>query len=243
VTDGPLLPLFAVVAGLISITSPCVLPMLPSYLGFISSVPAAELDDARHRSALTRNALAFVAGFMAIFVVLGVTASALGTVLLRNIDAITRVAGGVLIFFGLVSAGVVRVAWLTREARVDVTRHRLDHLRGVVVGMSFAFGWTPCIGPVLAAVLTVAGTTGSTASGALLLALYSAGLGLPFVLVARGYGRAHSTLDWARRHGRAIQRVGGVVMVIVGLGYVTGIWAALFQPLQRWFARSGWPPI
>ena len=242
-TSGPLLPVFAILAGLISISSPCVLPLLPSYLGFISSVPGGELGDEQHRRRLTRTATAFVAGFTVVFIVLGATASLLGSLLLRHLTAITQVAGVALIVLGLSSLGVLPVAFLLREKRIDMASRPLTRFRGLLVGMAFALGWTPCIGPVLASILTIAASSGSVIGGAALLAFYSLGLGLPFIALARGYGRAHSTLSWVRRHGVGIQRIGGVMMVVVGVGYITGYWATIFQPLQRWFSRTGWPPV
>ena len=242
-TSGPLLPVFAFVAGLVSISSPCVLPLLPSYLGFISSVPGAELGDVAHRSRLTRTAVAFVVGFTLVFIVLGATASLLGSLLLRNLTLVTRIAGGAIIVLGLSSLGVIRVPFLARERRIDVVARPPMRFRGLLVGAAFGLGWTPCIGPVLASILTVAATSSSVAGGAALLAIYSVGLGIPFIALARGYGRAHTTLSWVRRHGLAVQRVGGLMMIAVGVGYVTGFWSTIFQPLQRWFSRSGWPPI
>ena len=242
-TGGLLLPVLAVLAGVVSISSPCVLPLLPSYLGFISSIPGAELGDAVHRRTLTRTALAFVVGFTIVFVVRGASASALGSLLLRHLGAITRAAGVMIIVFGLSSLGVVRIPLLARESRFDVVSRPLTRFRGLAVGMAFGLGWTPCIGPVLASILTIAATTTSVFGGAALLALYSAGLGIPFIALAFGYGKSHTTLGWVRAHAVGVQRVGGALMVIVGIGYVTGWWSAIFQPLQRWFSRTGWPPL
>ena len=242
-TSGPLLPILAVIAGLISISSPCVLPLLPSYLGFISSISGAELGDSAHRRTLTRTALAFVVGFTIVFVVLGATASALGSLLLRHLSAITKGAGVAIIVLGLSSLGVIRIPSLARESRIDVASRPLTRFRGLIVGMAFGLGWTPCIGPVLASVLTVAATSTSVIGGAALLALYSLGLGIPFIALAIGYGKSHTTLTWVRAHGAAVQRIGGIMMVAVGIGYISGWWATIFQPLQRWFSRSGWPPL
>ena len=144
---------------------------------------------------------------------------------------------------GLVNMGVLRLGFLTRERRFDMGRVPAGPRSAVFVGMAFSFGWAPCIGPVLATILTAAAATQTVAWGAILLALYSVGLGIPFVAVALGLHRARGSLAWLRRHGRRIERGGGLVMVMVGVLFVTGRWRALFIPVQRYFARFGWPPV
>lgn len=139
--------------------------------------------------------------------------------------------------------GVLRVPVLMREKRLDMARVPRGPAWAFPMGMAFAAGWAPCIGPVLAAILATAAATGTVAWGAALLVLYSLGLGLPFVLLALGFGRAQRSFDWVGRNGRRIEVAGGAVLVGVGVLFVSGRWTELFRPLQRWFAEVGWPPI
>jgi len=237
------LPLLAVVAGLISITSPCCLPLIPSYVSYVSSLPVGELAEAEGRRLALESSLLFVAGFTIVFTALGLTASVIGTALLTNLALLTRVAGVFILFMGLAALGLFPRRWLQRELRLDLHRVPRGRAGALPLGMAFAAGWTPCIGPVLATILTLAASSGSVLAGGALLALYSIGLGIPFIAIAVGYHRLGRSLGWLRRHGRAIERAGGVVLVVVGLGYISGRWVQLFRPLQRWFAGFGWPPI
>ena len=240
---GPALPLLALFAGLVSITSPCCLPLVPGYVSYVSSLPVSELSAPAARRVALRASLLFVAGFTVVFTLLGATASVIGVVLLRNLTLLTRVAGVLILIMGLASLGLFRLRWLQRELRVDLARLPAGPAGAFPLGMAFALGWTPCIGPVLAAVLTLAASSQSGLAGALLLAIYSAGLGIPFLLIALGYQRLNGSLRFLRNHGRAIERLGGVLLVAVGVGYISGTWTRLFIPLQAWFARLGWPPI
>ena len=176
----------AALGGLISFVSPCVLPLVPPYLSFLAGVSLDELqagDDwgVRRRAVLT--ALLFVAGFSTVFILLGATASALGLLVRQYVDVLSTVAGLAIIAMGLHFLGLFRIGLFYREARFSVDRS-VDVWGAYVMGLAFAFGWTPCIGPILAAILAVAGSETSVARGALLLGVYSAGLGLPFVLAA-----------------------------------------------------------
>ncbi len=238
-----LLPLGAFVAGLLSFSSPCCLPLLPGYLSYISALPVSELGTRQARLVALRASLLFVTGFGIIFTLLGVTASVAGAFMLDHLPQLVRVSGFVIIGLGLVTAGVLRVPWLYRERRIDLARVPRGPVWALPLGMAFAAGWTPCIGPILATVLTAAATTGTAAWGALLLVFYTAGLGVPFVALALGFTRARSTLDFLKRHGAAIERTGGTLLVGVGVLFVTGAWQGLFRPLQTYFARLGWPPI
>lgn len=242
-TSGALLPLGAVLAGILSFSSPCCLPLVPGYLSYMSALPVADLGSVEARRTTLRAAGLFVAGFTAVFTVLGVAASALGAVMLRNQDTLVRALGIPIIVLGLVTAGVVRLPRLQAERRIDLARVPRGPGWAFPLGMAFAAGWAPCIGPVLATILATASVTGSATQGAVLLALYSIGLGIPFVLLALGYDRARGSLGWLRAHGRAIELTGGSLLVVVGGLLVSGRWMPLFQPMQRWFADSGWPPI
>ncbi|MHB8293360.1 MAG: cytochrome c biogenesis CcdA family protein [Acidimicrobiales bacterium] len=192
---------------------------------------------------MSQVALLFVAGFTLVFTVLGVAAGLLGALVLRELPLVMDIAGAGLIAMGLAMAGVLRVPWLQRERRFALQRVPTGPGAAFGVGMAFAAGWTPCIGPVLATILTIAAATGTAAWGALLLVLFSLGLGLPFVALALGPYRARGSLAWLRRHGRAIEVVGGLLLVGVGVLFVSGAWRSFFVPLQRVFARFGWPPV
>jgi len=237
------LPLAAVAAGVISFSSPCCVPLVPSYLSFLSGLPVSELGSDQERRVTLRAALLFVSGFTVVFTVLGASSAVVGAVLIRNLPTITRVAGVFIIVLGLVTVGVVRVPWLQRERRVDLGRFARGPRSAFPVGMAFAFGWVPCIGPVLASLLTLAAATETVAWGALLLAFYALGLGVPFVLLALGWQRARGSLAWLQRNSRRVEIVGGVLLIGVGILFVTGTWLRLFIPLQREFARLGWPPV
>lgn len=237
------LPLFAVVAGILSFSSPCCLPLVPGYLSYVSGLPVTGLPDAAARRVTVRASLLFVAGFTVVFTVLGIAVTLLGSAFVRNQDTIVRVFGILIVLMGLATMGLLRVPFLYRERRVDLATLPRGPGGAFVVGMGFAAGWTPCVGPVLATILATAATTSTVAWGGVLLVLYSLGLGIPFVLLALGLGRAQRSVAWLRVHGRAVERVGGLMLVLVGILFITGDWVELFRPMQRWFAELGWPPI
>ena len=240
---GALLPLFAFVAGLVSFSSPCCLPLIPGYLSYISALPVSDLGRPEARSVTFTASALFVAGFAVVFSALGLTATVLGATLIRNQTMVSRVLGVVVIALGLANVGVLRSRTLSRERRLDLARVPRGPAWAFPMGMAFAAGWVPCIGPILATILASAAVAGSPWWGLVLLLLYSAGLGLPFIGLAIGYSRAQTSVDWLRRNGHTIERIGGVVLVVVGILLVTGHWAPLFRPMQRWFAELGWPPI
>lgn len=234
-----LLPFVAVVAGVISFSSPCCLPLVPGYLSYVAALPVADLGERQARKVTLRAALLFVAGFTTVFTVLGLSAGIAGSVLLRNREDIVRVFGVVIILLGLVTAGVLRVPALQRERRIDLAKVPRGPGWAFPLGMAFAAGWVPCIGPVLATILATASVSGTAVWGAVLLVLYSLGLGVPFVLIGLGYNRAQRSMAWLRRNGRNVEIAGGVLLVCVGVLFVTGQWEELFRPVQRWF--SNWP--
>ena len=237
------LPLLALVAGFVSFSSPCCLPLVPGYLSYVSALPVSELGDRDARRVTVRASLLFVAGFTVVFTVLGIAATLVGSLFLRNQDTVVRFFGVVIIAMGLVTMGAIRIPALAREKRLDLNRVPRGPAFAFPMGMAFAAGWAPCIGPVLATILAAAATTGTVAWGAILLVLYSIGLGIPFVLLALGFTRAQRSLNWLRRNGRRIELAGGAMLVGVGVLFVSGRWAPLFRPMQRWFAELGWPPI
>jgi cytochrome c-type biogenesis protein len=237
------LPVVAVAAGILSFSSPCCLPLLPTYLGYMTGLAPTEAStNDRHR--IVRTAWSFVAGFTIVFTILGALAGLFGTVLARQLPTITRASGAVIIVMGLAMLGIIRVPLLFRQGRI-VEMHRVGPGRGsaVLLGAAFAAGWTPCIGPILATILATAATTETVGWGMVLLALYSLGLGLPFVAIAVGLHGAQRSVAWLRRHGLAIERIGGVLLVTIGTLMVSGAWGTLLRPLQRSLARLGWPPI
>lgn len=214
----------ALFGGLISFLSPCVLPLVPPYLSFLAGTTLDELqsgDDwgVRRRALLT--ALLFVAGFTTVFVALGATASALGQVIRGYMDVLGTLAGVMIIGMGLHFLGVFRIGLLYREARFTVNR-TIDVWGAYVMGLAFAFGWTPCIGPILAAILAVAGSETSVARGAGLLAVYSAGLGIPFVLAAFAMKPFIRLMQRMRTRFSMVEKTMGALLVLTGIGFLTG---------------------
>jgi cytochrome c-type biogenesis protein len=238
-----LLALAAFAAGLISFSSPCCLPLIPGYLSYISALPVSELGRAQARTVALRAALAFSVGFTLVFSTLGVASALLGGRLLRHLPAIVRFSGFGIIVLGLVTMGVVRIPVLSRERRIDLAKVPRGPAWALPLGMAFAAGWTPCIGPILATILATAAATRTAWWGGVLLVAYSAGLAVPFVGLALGFTHATRSLAFLRRHGRGIELLGGALLIVVGVAFVTGAWTHLFQPLQRRFARLGWPPV
>lgn len=230
----PTIPI-AFVAGLVSFLSPCVLPLVPGYISYMSGFSAGGSD----RPSVSRStlaALAFVAGFTIVFVALGASATLLGSFLRGNREIFTRVGGLFIIFLGLVFMGAIKVPWLYREARFHPTP-KAGVWGSAVLGSAFAFGWSPCIGVTMGAVLTMAagqGIAGGPAEGAFLLAVYSLGLGVPFILAGLGVTRLTSAVGWLRKHTRSVNLASGALLVIVGLLFVTG---RLFE-ISIWMQRA-----
>ncbi len=209
----------AFTAGLLSFLSPCVLPLIPSYVGFLTGLTLEELD-VRRGTALV-HALWFVAGFSLIFVALGATASALGVLLLQSQVWLARVGGIVVVLFGLYLLGVLRPGFLMRERKLQLARKPLGYLGSTFVGMTFGAAWTPCIGPILGAILTLAAAQASVAHGSVLLAVYSLGLAIPFVATALLLDRF---LVWFRRfrpYLAWVERITGILLIVLGLLLLT----------------------
>lgn len=236
------LPSLAVVAGVVSFTSPCCLPLIPSYLSYVTALPVAELGTRQARSVTLRASLLFVAGFTVVFTALGASLAFIGSALLQSIPLIVRVAGVGIILMGLAMVGAFNIPWLYREWR-PAFGQRPGSKAAFPLGMAFAAGWVPCIGPVLATILATAASTQTAAWGAVLLALYSLGLGIPFVALSLGFQRMRGSVAWLQRHSRGVERAAGALMVGVGVLFVTGAWRTFFVPLQRAFSQLGWPPI
>ena len=214
----------AAAAGLLSFLSPCVLPLVPPYLTFIAGTTIEELSGAGERRARRDVALAgllFVLGFSTVFVALGATASVFGQVIREYIDVLSYAAGLAIIAMGLHFLGVWRVALLYREARVQVEKP-VGVWGAYVMGLAFAFGWTPCIGPILAAILAVAGSEDTVLKGAGLLAAYSAGLGLPFLGAALAIEPFFRFIKRFSRHFGKVEKVVGALLVVTGVAFLTG---------------------
>lgn len=211
-------------AGLLSFLSPCVLPLIPGYLSFMTGMSTAELSDSdRSTARVLVPASLFVLGFSLVFVAMGASASVLGEFLTSYQSVVEKVAGVAVVLFGMLMLGVVRVPWLYGEARADMSRSRsFGRGASVVMGMAFAAGWTPCVGPILGSILALAGASGSVAQGAALLLVYSLGLGLPFLAVALLFGRVKPLLAWLNRHALTVNRVAGAMLIAVGVLIFTG---------------------
>jgi len=216
----------AFLAGLLSFLSPCVLPLVPPYLCYLAGATLDELTGRTPDAAVARRAvlgsLAFVAGFATVFVLLGAAASALGHLLRVYQTELATLAGAVIIVMGLHFLGVFRLAWLYREARLAGPAKPLGLWTAYPMGLAFAFGWTPCIGPVLAAVLAVAASETTLTHGMSLLAVYSAGLGLPFVAAAAGIRPFLGFLGRFKRNLPKVERAMGGLLVVTGFAFLSG---------------------
>jgi cytochrome c-type biogenesis protein len=235
----------ALLAGVISFTSPCCLPLMPGYVSFVSGVDPdrTEVGSTVVRSRTMAAAALFVLGFAVAFTLMGASVSLVGGLILEHRLGLTRIAGVFVILMGLATVGVLRIPFLMREARPGLARVRPGPAGALPMGVAFAVGWTPCIGPVLAAILTAAATSGGLWRGASLLFVYSLGLGIPFLLLAYGFTRGGRLFGGLRRHGRAIELAGGAVLLPMGVLMITGRWVQLFAPVLRIFSRLGWPPV
>ena len=215
--------LTAFVAGVISFLSPCVLPLVPGYLSFIAGTSLENLrDGAAPRARSLTLAATFVLGFTAVFVALGASATALGSVLLSYKLQLGVIAGVIVILFGLHLLGLTPLRLMNQEARFYIEKGGGHAASAFLLGLAFAFGWTPCIGPVLGAILTLSASTADVAEGSLLLAVYSLGLGVPFLLAALFTGTLLARLKALGRAGRNLQRAAGGLLVAMGLLMVTG---------------------
>jgi len=215
----------AFLAGLLSFVSPCVLPIVPPYLCYLAGVSVDELKGEAATADTSRRiifaSIAFVLGFSTVFVALGATASVVGQTIAQHFDTLAIIAGIIIIVMGLHFLGVFRIAFLYREARVQVQRKPAGLVGAYIIGLAFAFGWTPCVGPVLAAILFMAGST-DPAQGSLLLLVYALGIGLPFILAAAFASRF---LGWAsrfRRHMGTVEKIMGGFLVLTGILFITG---------------------
>ena len=219
-------------AGLLSFISPCVLPLIPGYLSYVSGLSLDEMRGApvaaggtavavarpqAVRTQVVLSSLAFIVGFSLVFVSLGAAASAIGQFLAERQGLFNRIAGAVIVVFGLHTMGVLRIEWLYQEKRVHTSRKPAGLIGAGLVGVAFAFGWTPCIGPILAGILAIAGSQETVGQGVRLLAVYSLGLGVPFLATALMIDRFFSAMGRIRRHYHKIEIVSGALLIVIGL--------------------------
>ncbi len=243
-TEATQVSLFAAfLAGLVSFASPCVLPLVPSYITFITGVSFDELTTedktGRIRRLTILHSLAFILGFSLVFIALGATATATGKFLREYQDLLRQVGGVLIILFGLYLTGVLKIAALSREAKFRMTSKPLGLLGSVLVGITFAAGWTPCIGPILASILLYASTSEKTGTGILLLSVYSLGLGIPFFLASLGMNSFLAASKKLRSSLRTIEIVSGVILIVFGLALVTNVFRHFVSFLSRYLPALG----
>ncbi|MDQ6616318.1 MAG: cytochrome c biogenesis protein CcdA [Actinomycetota bacterium] len=235
ISHSPLGFVVAFGAGMASFLSPCVLPLVPSYLSLMSGLGATEMrvSTKTDQRALLHAALLFVAGFTVVFAAFEAGASAVGQTLRSHQTVLTEGAGVLIIVMGLAFAGLIQPAWLMRERRIHVLPSRLGSWAPPVMGMAFAFGWTPCIGPALSAVLALSNSQSTLARGELMLLCYSLGLGVPFVATGLAFGRLAGVFDWMKAHLRAVNLVSGLLLAALGVLLLTDS----IPRLSNWFVK------
>jgi cytochrome c-type biogenesis protein len=230
--------LAALAAGIVSFLSPCVLPLVPGYLSAVTGVSANELDDAGWRRVLGPSLL-FVASFSAIFILLGLTATGLGSTLQDHKQLLTKISGVLIIAMGVLFVASMFITRLNKEWHVDALMQRAGKGGPIVAGAAFAIAWSPCIGPTLGAILSAAALTESVGRAAFLLAVYSAGLAIPFLLTALAFSRMTTAFAVVKRHYQAIVAVGGVILIAMGVLILNGELTRLNIEVQGWLESSG----
>ena len=230
--------LAAFAAGFLSFVSPCVLPLIPGYISFISG---ASMDEMRggtvtapttSRAQIFLTSLAFVIGFSLVFIALGASATAVGKFMFARLPLLSKIAGVILIIFGLHTMGVFRLAFLDTEKRVQTQRKPAGPVGAMLVGVAFAFGWTPCIGPILGGILAIAGSKNSVWEGVALLAVYSLGLGIPFLITSLAINQFFAAAKKIRKYYHAIELTSGALLVVIGVLIVTGQLTIITRFLQ-----------
>lgn len=232
--------LIAMAAGLLSFLSPCVLPVALPYLAYMGGVSVTDMDDDRAaRRRVLLAAVFFVLGLSTVFLILGAAASALGRVFLQAQDWFVTGAGLLVIVFGLHFIGLFRIRFLDQEARLDAGDRGGSAFGAYLLGLAFAFGWTPCLGPILGAILGLASSEADVLRGITLLAVYALGLGVPFLLLAAFFPRLKGLMAWMKRHLKTVERISGVLLVLVGILMVTGQFTAISFWLLSTFPALG----
>lgn len=228
--------LAAFAAGFLSFVSPCVLPLIPGYISFVSGISVDEMrgdaPPATSRLQIFVTSLAFVIGFSLVFIALGASATAIGKFLFARLPLFSKIAGAILIVFGLHTMGVFRLAFLETEKRVHSQRKPAGPLGAVLVGVAFAFGWTPCIGPILGGILAIAGSKNSVTEGITLLAVYSLGLGIPFLLTSLAINQFFGAARRIRRYYHAIELASGALLIVIGVLIISGELTIITRALQ-----------
>ncbi len=229
--------LTALIFGLLSFISPCVLPIIPGYISFISGFSLEEMknENASAKRALLVNSLVFILGFTIVFVLMGAAATSIGKILNENLQLISKIAGAVIIVFGFHMIGIFKIGFLNYEKRFHLQEKKLGVFGSFAVGAAFAFGWTPCIGPVLAGILAIASQQETVYQGILLLFVYSLGLGIPFFLTALSINKFFNLFNRIKKHFHTIEIVGGVMLIAVGLLMMTNYLTIIASYLSRWF--------
>jgi cytochrome c-type biogenesis protein len=222
--------------GVLSFISPCVLPLVPGYLSFVSGLSLEQMRGsggnapaASSRGRVFVSSLAFVLGFSLVFIALGASATAIGQAVSGQLRLLGKVAGLVIIVFGLHTMGLLKIGWLYRDTRVQTQKKPAGPLGAMLVGIAFAFGWTPCIGPILAAILAIAGAQETVGQGVRLLAVYSLGLGVPFLLTALAVDRFFTAFARIRRYYHAVEVVSGALLVVIGVLIFTNRFTLIAQ--------------
>ncbi len=228
----------AFVFGLLSFVSPCVLPIVPGYISFISGFTLEEMKDGASRKAAMRgivlNSLFFIMGFTLVFVILGATATTVGKILNENLELVSKIAGGLIVVFGLHMAGAFKLNFLNYEKRFHLQNKKFGVLGSFLIGTAFAFGWTPCIGPVLAGILLVAAQQDTVLKGMILLGSYSLGLGIPFFLTGISINLFFGFFNKVKKYFHAIEIVGGGLLVVLGILIFTGYLTVVAGYIARW---------
>jgi cytochrome c-type biogenesis protein len=230
--------LAALFAGAISFLSPCVLPLVPGYLSAVTGVAASDLEDADWRKVVPPSLL-FIASFSTIFIVLGLSATGISQALRTNLQTLNKVAGVLIIAMGIFFVATLFIAKLNAEWRVDALMERAGKGGPIVAGGAFAIAWTPCVGPTLAAILGLASTSSSVWQGGVMLAVYSLGLAIPFLLTAIGFTRMTSAFAVVKRHYRELMALGGAVLIVMGVLVYTGELFRLNIEAQQWLDGIG----
>ena len=241
ILDASMLPAMVIVAvaGLLSFLSPCVLPIVPPYLAYMGGVSVSDMEDeAASRKRVLQAAAFFVLGISTVFLLLGFAFSALGRMFLQVQDWFTIVAGIVVMIFGAHFIGIYRIGFLDREARKEMVDRGGSAFGAYVLGLAFAFGWTPCLGPILGTILGLAASEASVTRGTVLLAAYAVGLGLPFLLVAAFFPHLNGPMAWMKRHMDRIERISGLLLWTVGLMMLTGQFTAF-----SWWLLERFPAL
>ncbi len=241
ILDAALLPamLVALFGGLLSFLSPCVLPVVPPYLAYMGGVSVSEMEETRQaRRRVFLAAVFFVLGLSTVFILLGMAFSTMGRALLQVQDWFIIIAGIVVMILGAHFIGVFRFKFLDREMRMEAGDRGGSAFGAYILGLAFAFGWTPCLGPILGMILTLAATEGEVMRGSVLLGVYALGLGIPFLLVAAFFPRLKTAMAWMKRNMDRIERISGLLLWTVGLMMLTGQFTAF-----SWWLLERFPAL